>query len=58
MGAVIEIKCGMHSELPHKTIKISGNTTMKENWWVPTQVVGGISKKLFVITRNYSNQPN
>ena len=21
MGAMIEIKCGMHSELPHKTIK-------------------------------------
>ena len=41
MGAMIEIKCGMHSELPHKTIKKSGNTTTKENWRVPTGVMGG-----------------
>ena len=32
MGAMIEIKCGMHPELLHKTIKKkSGNTTTKEN---------------------------
>jgi len=62
MGGMIEIKCGMHSELPQKTIiiilkKVEIQPRKKIDKF-QLELLGGISKILFVITRNYSNQPN